>query len=393
MLKKSLLSVLVALMVIFWAGQPAQAQSGVDNATTGKNCPERWRVKQNGKWGYIDKTGLVVIPCKFDGAEDFSEGLAAVVIKEKWGYIDKTGKVVIPPRFLSGYPFSSGMALVVTKEFKKDRYQMHKLGYIDRSGKLVIQRKEALDSKSLFVSSKDLFFSEGFLRVTENGKDGYLDRTGKQIIPCRFDYAQPFSEGLAAVSVGCKDGYIDRSGKMVIPPQLKEAGSFSEGSAIIRLNDKEWGYIDTSGKLVINGEEFSLAREFSEGLAAVTGKNDKYGFIDKTGKFVIPPQYDRVGDFSEGLAAVQKFGESWPGNLAYINKKGAIVIHSMSTDRNSPDRVEWDLHNYRFCGGMALVSAGNEADEDAQVYINQEGKIISPVIIPTKKKPGAPGRK
>jgi WG containing repeat len=79
------------------------------------------------------------------------------------------------------------------------------------------------------------------------------------------------------VSVGGKYGYIDRSGKMVIPPQFKEAGSFSEGLAIIRLNDKEWGYIDTSGKLVINGEEFGLAREFSEGLAAVTGKNDKYG--------------------------------------------------------------------------------------------------------------------
>ena len=35
------------------------------------------------------------------------------------------------------------------------------------------------------------------------------------------------------------------------------------------------------------------------------GKNDKYGFIDKTGKFVIQPQFDRVGDFSEGLAAVK----------------------------------------------------------------------------------------
>ena len=52
-------------------------------------------------------------------------------------------------------------------------------------------------------------------------------------------------------------------------------------------------------------EEFVLARAFSEGLAAVMGKNDKYGFIDKTGKFVIQPQFYRVGDFSEGLAAVE----------------------------------------------------------------------------------------
>ena len=32
-----------------------------------------------------------------------------------------------------------------------------------------------------------------------------------------------------------------------------------------------------------------------------------------------------------------------------------------------------------------MVSAGNEADEDAQVYINQEGKIISPQTTPSKK--------
>ena len=32
----------------------------------------------------------------------------------------------------------------------------------------------------------------------------------------------------------------------------------------------------------------------------------KYGFIDKSGKVVIEPQFDYVGDFSEGLAKVQR---------------------------------------------------------------------------------------
>ena len=128
-----------------------------------------------------------------------------------------------------------------------------------------------------------------------------------------------------------------------------------------------------------------MARGFSEGLAAVMGKNEKYGFIDKTGKFVIQPQFHRVGDFSEGLAAVRPVEADWPGDLAYINQRGQIVIKSMSTIRDRPMKAESDLHYYRFCGGVARVSLGKEEDSDAEGYINTEGKFIWPEVTPPKK--------
>jgi hypothetical protein len=384
MSKKNLLYLFGVLMCILWAGQPVQAQSTPEIPLKKKTCGDLWPVKQDKKWGYVDKTGRLSIGFKFDSADDFSEGLAAVSLKEKTGYIDKTGKFVIPPRFLSSFPFSDGMALVVIRRFEKGR--MNKLGYIDKSGKLVIQLKETLDSKSLYVSHKELFFSEGLVYV-EQGELGYIDKAGKTIIPPKYHDYQPFSEGLAAVKLEDKYGYIDRSGKMVIPPQFSDAGPFSEGLAPVRIDSKgdQEGYIDKSGKLVISGGEFSAARAFSEGLAAVRGKNEKYGFIDKTGKFVIPPQFHRAGDFSEGLAAVEPVDAGWPGNLAYINQSGQIMIKSMSTFPNRPMRVEFDLHHYRFCGGVARVSAGNEADEDAEGYINQEGKVIWPKVSPSKQ--------
>src|SRR4051812_24158111 len=66
-------------------------------------------IRQDGKLGFIDKTGKVVITPQFDSTvrEDgicFSEGLAAVLVGDKWGYIDKTGKFVIPPKFKQTYP-------------------------------------------------------------------------------------------------------------------------------------------------------------------------------------------------------------------------------------------------------------------------------------------------
>jgi hypothetical protein len=195
------------------------------------------------------------------------------------------------------------------------------------------------------------------------------------------------------VRIKGKYGYIDRSGKMVIPPQFEDAEPFSEGLALISFDSNQWSYIDKSGKIVINGEKFVIARGFSEGLAAAMEKNEKYGFIDKTGKFVIQPQFHRVGDFSEGLAAVMPVLADWPGDLeadwpgplAYINQKGEIVIKSMSTFRDSPMKAEFDLHYYRFCGGVARVSLGKNEDRDAEGYINKEGKFIWREVTPLKE--------
>ena len=51
------------------------------------------------KYGFIDRFGEVIIPLRFDSADDFHEGLAAVKLKGKWGYIDKQGELIIKPQF------------------------------------------------------------------------------------------------------------------------------------------------------------------------------------------------------------------------------------------------------------------------------------------------------
>jgi len=56
-------------------------------------------VKQNGKWGYIDKLGRVIVEPTYDEADMMSDGMAAVVLKGKLGYIDSTGRLAIEPQY------------------------------------------------------------------------------------------------------------------------------------------------------------------------------------------------------------------------------------------------------------------------------------------------------
>src|SRR5579862_7350185 len=65
-----------------------------------------------GHWGYVNEKGKFVIPAHFDEVRDFIEELAPVRIGRKWGYIDTSGRMAVEPRFQSGGEFYEGLAKV-----------------------------------------------------------------------------------------------------------------------------------------------------------------------------------------------------------------------------------------------------------------------------------------
>jgi uncharacterized membrane protein YhaH (DUF805 family) len=126
-------------------------------------------------------------------------------------------------------------------------------------------------------------FSEGLALVELNGKYGYIDDTGTEVIPLKYDGAWDFSEGMSLVLLKGKYGYIDKTGKEVIPLKYDDAVDFSEGLAIVLLKGK-YGYIDKTEKEVIP-LQYDNAWKFSGGLAKVELDGNKF-YIDKTGKYV-----------------------------------------------------------------------------------------------------------
>jgi len=186
----------------------------------------------------------------------------------------------------------------------------NKFGFVDKSGKEVIPFK---------YDEAHRFFGGELASVKLNSKWGFVDKTGKEVIPFKYDDAEIFREGLAAVKLNGKWGFVDFSGKEVIPFKYNGADRFSEGLANVSINYK-WGYIDKSGKEVIPFK-YNYAGNFKEGLAIVR-LDDKEGLIDKTGKEVIPPvKYNRVGDITEGLRFV-KLNDKW----GFVDNTGKEVI-------------------------------------------------------------------
>lgn len=55
---------------------------------------------EDGKWGYKDANGNVVVDCRYDLVTELNQyGFAGIYQEGKWGVIDATGKVVVVPSF------------------------------------------------------------------------------------------------------------------------------------------------------------------------------------------------------------------------------------------------------------------------------------------------------
>jgi hypothetical protein len=300
-------------------------------------------IVQQGKLGFIDGSGKVVIQPQFDvpaslslEAEHFSENLEPIEIGGKWGYIGVNGKFIINPQFEWADQFSEGRARI---------YQDGKWGFIDHSGTPVVPPQ--------FDGARSFKDSRALVRVGD--KWGFIGLDGKYVINPQFDGANAFTEHFAGVQVGGKWGLIGEDGKYTINPQFDYIGELLDGLAPVSVGGK-FGYVNSDGKLVIN-PQFPNASTFRSARArAVVG--DAVGFIDQAGKFVINPQFQRADDFHDGLAAV-----STGGRWGYVGPDGAYTINP---------QFDWAS---AFWGGLAQVRQGGKVgfvDTTGHLVLNPE---------------------
>ena len=365
--------------------------------------------KLNNMFGYMDDTGLPVIPPSFEFAGIFSNGLAVVSKDNVYGFIDKNKDLVIDYLFEDASDFDQGRAVVEVDGL---------LGLIDRSGKYIVE--PAYDDIGPL--------SNGLLYALKDDKYGYFDKYGYNRIPFKFDEAFSFSNGLAKVihnghtqlidtdggvvlnvknadirmfndslyiyEVRDSMNLISLSGNFILDRFVDRIGSLSENRALIEKGGK-YGYINKFGEEIIpvkfivfpNVSQFS---SFKNGHVR-TKKGDFFGLIDSLGQQVFPALFDNIGDFGE-LTPVTK-GKAW----GYADKKVKLHI---------PYRFDYA---FPFINGRAIVVMNNlygvinldgswkvepmyqdlkKLNEDIYMVqenelfglINSDGKVIIPTI-------------
>ena len=227
---------------------------------------------------------------------------------------------------------------------------------------------------------------------------GFVDGTGKIVIPPKYTQVREFHEGVAAVMRNEKWGYVDSNGAEVVAPIYRGAEDFSEGVGLVMDDaghtasvDHQWHakvldciplapndissyvpppfsegltefqsgsdtlYIDRDCNRVI--VQPGAGEPFSDGLASVRN-GQKNGYIDHTGKMAIPMKFTFGCSFHEGMACVDIDG----GGRGYIDRSGKFVIQPQFGGKSQD-----------FSEGVAAVQI-----EKKMGYIDKNGKIVIP---------------
>ena len=248
-----------------------------------------------------------------------------------------------------------------------------------------------------------------FYPFYKDGKCGFIDTFGNEIIPPTYEYGTHSTEGLAVARLNGAYGFIDSNNDIVVPfchedvNNVREKSFFSWGKGFFNLDNKCFfeckeniitsgfhegfacltrppnmttnrqistptcGLISRTGDWMIAPQtEYCFYQEVSQGLLAASMwmKSGAMlsGFLNTSGEIAIPFIFTEVRSFSEDLAPVREAEPN--GKCGYINQKGNYVISPKFNDA-------WE-----FSEGLAAVAITKKSTKIG--FINKEGEFVIP---------------
>ena len=226
-----------------------------------------------------------------------------------YGFIDQTGKEVIPFQYKEKEQINS-----VYYTLDLDNYFLNirerKLEKLDIDTMAYLNYNMIMGS---YTNTQWAIFNDKGKPITRFLYDRaiMLGNSDKLIITTRNEHAD-YENTL---------GLMDIAGKIIFDDELSNIGELEENRILLKKDLKPFAFADGDGNIVIPLDDYDAVGYFSDGLAAVS-KNRLQGYINELGKIVIPLQYSGAYPFENGITMVR----DTDGNRGLINKQGEIIV-------------------------------------------------------------------
>ena len=200
---------------------------------------------------------------------------------------------------------------------------------------------------------QDCFIYNGFVKVKLDGKYGFINEDGEEIISCKYEDADAFSDGVAKVKSAEGWGFVNEDGEEIVACKYEDVCRFYEGLAKVK-SAEGWGFVNENGEEIISCKYKDAI--FSNGLAIVRSKKG-WGFVNKDGEEIIPCKYEEAYAFESGLSLVKS-----KEGYGFVNNDGEEII---------PCKYE-DARGFLFGANTAEVKLNGE-----WINIDKTGKQVT----------------
>ena len=255
-------------------------------------CDVTVAVKEGKAPCIIDREGKQVaqLPNSVTQVCNFSEGLAPFCQGDSlWGYIDTKGKVVINPKYDAADSFTDGLAAVGVG--KGDDMTVK---FIDKDNKVKFTIKK--DKYELHDSK----FREGYLAVVKGEKIVLLDKEGNEAVKsAKMEKGYGgyiVCDGKFAFSKDGELGLMNIDGEVLVRSKYQELWIGEDGTIVACLKDGEkqrYGIIDDKGEEVLPFDYDDIRPLIGTGNLMVK-EGRTWALVNKEGKEITKDTYDEV---------------------------------------------------------------------------------------------------
>jgi hypothetical protein len=265
----------------------------------------------------------------------FHNGIAYNRINGEYYFIDTTGEKV-SDTFSKLYILEDKGFLV-----KRRRYW----GTLDPYGKYLIEPS--------YADIRDRHSKEYILAAQkdEDGKYGFIDYTGKEIIPFMYEDAYMFTGGRAYVKTNNGWGVVSKENKQLIAPKWENILTAPNADDyllwVVDSKDSKWHCRNLTNDTSAFNDSYDSVLSFSnynDRYVSFVTLDKKYGVVDEHGEVIIPVTFDDKEAATNAMDYLQFIGKDKMGKFEAFRYKLRSEPKCNSTMLD--DKVDEDLWDF-----------------------------------------------
>lgn len=334
------------------------------------------KTNEEGKFGYIDDKGNIIVPFELQEAGYLKNGMAKFQQNGKYGFINEEGKIVVEPKYEETGSFNEmGYCWVCANgKLTKERvFNGSAYGIINKEGKEIIPAKYAeVGSFCIIIENQKYYMYDG--KEHPLATYPHIDACAEQIREKSNWMHIPSSElPISAIpyfwysqeSTNMRVGLVDKEGNIIFADKLyNSVFPPSNGMVLLRINEKGNMYIayfnvETKELLRLPFDTNAIYHPFKCGVAKVEIKDKGCYFINKKME-KITPTLQSTGIFQDGLCPVQ---DLVTGLCGVIDSTGTNIVPNI-----------YKSISRQYSEGLLRVQ-----DQNGWGFIDRTGQVIIPL--------------